>query len=409
MIITFDVETTGLHHKKDSLLSLSYLYGKCEGDATYPFETYYTTTDIYSTFDLMIDMFPNAVYIGHNIKFDLRFLDIHPDTVDKLNIIDTTILYHYLFPRNEKKLGSIEKHLFGTEQKNTYLEKFGKDFSLWPKEELERYNKLDVEITYRIYKKLINHVDQNFLEYQTNYLKALYRIEYYGIGFDQTMATVEETTTTVLAETKEKGLRTWITDNYGYDVSKLNFNSSKQLSNLLYVDLDIPRPDRNDYPSGKAFDKLFTSTLTNADLLETMKHPFVNLFLEWKKVIAVSKSIQTYAELAHDNRIYPSFNITGTITGRLSCSQPNLQNIAKDKKGLPSVRTLFRPDKDQTLVSIDYQQQEIRMLAILSGDENLLSLVKQGVDMHTVVGKQMFRKEEISKSERDVIKNIHFA
>ena len=197
---------------------------------------------------------------------------------------------------------------------------------MWPKEELERYNKLDVEITYRIYKKLIDHVDQNFLEFQTNYLKALYRIEYYGIGFDQTMATVEETTTTVLADTKEKELRTWINDNYGYDVSKLNFNSSKQLSNLLYVDLDIPRPDRNDYPTGKAFDKLFTSTLTNADLLETMKHPFVNLFLEWKKVIAVSKSIQTYAELAHENRIFPSFNITGTITGRISCSQPNLQN-----------------------------------------------------------------------------------
>lgn len=691
MIITFDVETTGLHHKKDSLLSLSYLYGTDIKEVIYPYETYYATENIYSTFDQIIEMFPNATYVGHNIKFDLRFLDISPDVVDRLNIIDTTILYHYLFPREEKKLGSIEKHLYKTNVKEKYLETYGKKFDLWPKEELEKYNKLDVELTYKIYKKLIGHIDERFLNFQTEYLKALYRIEYFGIGFDQDKAKEESLLVRDLADSKEIELRDWITSEFGYDVTKLNFNSSKQLSNLLYVDMDIPRPDRNDYPNGKAFDKLFTATLTNADLLETIKHPFITKFLEWKKVTAVQKSIDSYADLAHDNRLYPSFNITGTRTGRLSClavgskvltkdgykniesivegdyvlshldrwqpvlhlidngiddtynitfcngyiltcnkshsiltdvgwvtidqfltgeinyeyikvlgkesreynkgirdvsvkgytyftdnsgsirynlsqhsfcsetesvcrretspkestlfqvkdggekpyggkvrrttpqlyrrmrrwlrvsnmcsqwetsictqgsngrcfgsrgsarnifsssyrskpqkqftrkfsslyslwpqadtlhvserytfytiekvefagsarvfdltvandhsylsgfifshncSQPNLQNIAKDKKGLPSVRTLFRPNSNETLVSIDYQQQEIRMLAILSQDEDLLSLVKQGVDMHTVVGKQMFRKDEITKEERDIIKNIHFA
>lgn len=408
MIITFDVETTGLHHKKDSLLSLSYEILGC--DLLHFDGKHYYTDNMKHRFNNIISSFPSATFVGHNIKFDLRFLGIHPDIVDNLQIIDTTILYHYLFPREEKKLGSIEKHLFGTNQKEIFIEKYGKKFDLWPTEELEKYNRLDVEITYKIYKKLIDHIDQKFLEFQTKFLKALYRIEYFGIGFDEEKAKEESKEVTDLAKEKEIALRYYIFTEYGYSKAHtINFNSSKQLSELLYVDLDIPRPDRNMYPSGKAFDKLFTSTLTNADLLETINNPFIEMFLDWKKIIAVQKSIDSYNDLSVNNRLYPSFNITGTRTGRLSCSQPNLQNISKDKKGLPSVRTLFRPNDNEKLISIDYQQQEIRMLAILSQDDNLLSLVKQGVDMHTVVGKQMFRKDDITKYERDTIKNIHFA
>lgn len=405
MKITFDVETTGLHHKKDSLLSLSCLF---DNPSYGLIPTNYTDL-IKENFKALIELFPDATFIGHNIKFDLRFLDIHPDIVDKLRLIDTTILYHYLFPREEKKLGSIEKHLFKTQRKNEYLEKYGKKFDQWPENELEIYNRLDVELTYAVYKKLIDHVDTEFLTYQNKFLKELYRIEYFGIGFDENKAKEETVLIEELSKTKEVELREYIYNEYGYGKAHtINFNSSKQLSELLYIDLDIPKPSRNNYPNGVAFDKLFTSTLTNADLLETIKHPFVEMFLEWKKVVAVGKSIQSYADLSFNNRLYPSFNITGTKTGRISCSSPNLQNSPKDKKGLPSVRTLFRPNDGETLISIDYQQQEIRMLAILSQDENLLSLVKQGVDMHTVVGKQMFKKDEITKEERSTIKNIHF-
>jgi len=405
MKITFDVETTGLHHKKDSLLSLSCLFD----NPNYGLIPTNYTDLIKENLSALIELFPDATFIGHNIKFDLRFLDVNPDVVDEMNLIDTTILYHYLFPREEKKLGSIEKHLFKTQRKNEYLEKYGKKFDLWPEEELEIYNRLDVELTYAVYKKLINHVDTEFLTYQNKFLKELYRIEYFGIGFDESQAKEETVLIEELSTTKEEELRDYIWTNYGYSKAHtINFNSSKQLSELLYIDLDIPKPNRNNYPNGVAFDKLFTSTLTNADLLETIKNPFVEMFLDWKKVIAVQKSIQSYADLSFNDRLYPSFNITGTRTGRISCSSPNLQNISKDRKGLPSVRTLFRPNSGESLVSIDYQQQEIRMLAILSQDENLLNLVKQGVDMHTVMGKQMFRKDEITKEERDQTKAINF-
>ena len=72
------------------------------------------------------------------------------------------------------------------------------------------------------------------------------------------------------------------------------------------------------------------------------------------------------------------------------------------------MRYLFRPNKGEKLYSIDYQQQEIRMLAVLSQDKNLLELVNQGVDMHTVMGMKMFKKDTITKEERDVVKAINF-
>lgn len=407
MIIVFDVETTGLQFKIDTVTHLSIMFvtpeKKIIGDNVQGDKIRY--------FGEIIAKYPDATYIGHNIKFDLRMLEVSPDIVDSLHIIDTTILYHFLYPRESNKLGDIEYALFQTQIKNTYLERYGKDFNLWPEEELRDYNVSDVRLTYSVYNLLNNKVDKKFLQFQEKYLKTLYRMEYNGFAFDEKEADKNYKALMLLEDAFELELRDYIYTNYGYEKSNtINFNSSKQLSTLLYVDLDIPKPDRNMFPSGKAYDKLFTSTLTNADLLKTISDPFVKMFLEWKEIGSLAKGIKSYSDLAVDGRLYPSFNITGTVTGRLSCSKPNLQNIAKKKKGknLPDVRSLFRPNDREQLISIDYQQQEIRMLAVLSQDKNLLELVNQGTDMHTVVGKKMFRKEELTKEERGIIKNIHF-
>lgn len=405
MIITFDIETTGLQYKVDTITMLAVYY---IDNTTKEIE--HVTNEIHQSFHQIILANPTATYIGHNIKFDLRFLEVDPDLVDTLNIVDTTILYHYCYPRESKKLGDIETALFDTSVKKTYLERYGKDFSKWPKKELQYYNESDVRITYAIYNYLYPKIDKNFLQFQQEYLKSLYRLEFNGIAFDEKKAIESFDLITGIHQEKQKNL---IDDLHHYDVPNphtINLNSSKQLSTLLYDTLGIDKPERHLYPSGKAFDKLFTATLTNADLLEKIDHPWVKDFLEVKSIKSLATGIESYASLSVDNRLYPSFNITGTVTGRLSCSKPNLQNSSKNSghKDLPSVRSLFRPNDGEKLYSIDYQQQEIRMLAVLSQDKNLLDLVNQGVDMHTVVGCKMFKKDTLAKEERDLVKNIHF-
>lgn len=410
MEITFDIETTGLQYKSDKVTSLAYSMYQ-EGESAF---FYYTSEnyDLPSLFQQVIKDWPDAIYIGHNIKFDLRFLEIHPDIVDTLHIIDTTILYHFHFHRESKALGNIEKHIFDTNEKESYLLRNGKNFSNWPKDELREYNLSDVRLTKSVYKYLQSTTDKKFLDFQERYLKALYRMEYNGISFDSEKAEemIADLSDRIILEDGEIRLMLWKC--YGINANEINFNSSKQLSKLLYDDLGINRPERNDFPRGKAFDKLFTATLTNADLLERLDHPFISDFLKLKKLVSFAKSIQTYkdtcVDTCVDNRLYPSFNITGTVTGRLSCSNPNLQNIPKKKDGIANVRSLFKPNKGEKLFSIDYQQQEIRMLAVLSQDQNLLELCMQGTDMHTIVGKKMFKVDELSKEKRDIVKNIHF-
>jgi DNA polymerase-1 len=410
----FDVETTGLQFGVDKIISVSiaengnvYFLHPLGNETLESFHVR-AKTQLSILLENYVDT--DTVIFNHNIKFDLRMAEIPPNLVDRLNVEDTTYLYHYLEPRKEKALSEIETDLFGTDVKKQFVDRYGKKFDLWPKDELEQYNKHDVELTVKLYHMLWGRVPTNFNSYMRRLLKAIYRIEYYGFPFDSEKASEVNRDFTNLKYEKLKEIYRCLK---GYQVpsdiiDSINFNSSKQLSNLIYNILKCKKPERNEFPRGKAFDKLFTATMTNAKLLERINHSFVTLYLELASIQSTLTFIKTYTELAVNNRLYPSFNITGTITGRLSCSKPNLQNIKKKSVDKFTPRSLFVPERGETLVSIDYQQQEIRMLAVLSGDKHLLSLVNQGIDMHTAVGTKMLGKSELTKEERGIFKNLHF-
>lgn len=164
---------------------------------------------------------------------------------------------------------------------------------------------------------------------------------------------------------------------------RFNINSPKQLGHILFEKLMLP--------SGK---KTKTGWSTGADILEKLrdKHPIVNEVLEFR---TLTKLKSTYADgllkmIGLDGRIHTSFQMTVTATGRLSSTEPNLQNIPIRKEFGAQIRKMFVAPPGMVLVDADYSQIELRLLAHISGDENMIGAFRNGEDIHTVTASQVF-------------------
>ena len=166
----------------------------------------------------------------------------------------------------------------------------------------------------------------------------------------------------------------------GYE---FNLNSPKQLGVALFEKLGLP-----------AKKKTKSGYSTNAEVLEDLKdlHPAVSLLLEYR---TLAKLKSTYADglqgcVADDGRIHTTFNQTETRTGRISSLEPNLQNIPVRTNEGKHLREFFVAENGKVLVDADYSQIELRVLASMSGDENMISAFKSGVDIHTATAAQVF-------------------
>ncbi|MCR5664621.1 MAG: DNA polymerase I [Oscillospiraceae bacterium] len=190
-----------------------------------------------------------------------------------------------------------------------------------------------------------------------------------------------------------------------WDCAGHNFNvlSPKQLGTVLFEELMLP--------SGK---KTKTGWSTNADVLEKLrgKHPIVELILEYRML---TKLKSTYAEgllkvIEPDGRIHTSFQMTVTATGRLSSTEPNLQNIPIRRELGAQIRRMFVAAPGMVLVDADYSQIELRLLAHISGDEAMRSAFLSGEDFHRVTASQVFDTplSEVTPTLRSRAKAVNF-
>ena len=166
----------------------------------------------------------------------------------------------------------------------------------------------------------------------------------------------------------------------GYE---FNLNSPKQLGVALFEKLGLP-----------AKKKTKSGYSTNAEVLEDLKdkHPAVSLLLEYRQL---AKLKSTYTDglqgcIAEDGRIHSTFNQTEARTGRISSLEPNLQNIPVRTEQGKRLREFFIADENRVLVDADYSQIELRVLASVSGDENMINAFKSGADIHTATAAQVF-------------------
>ena len=195
-------------------------------------------------------------------------------------------------------------------------------------------------------------------------------------------------------------LQNEIFDHVGYE---FNLNSPKQLGVALFEDLGLPV--RKKTKSGYS---------TNADVLESLKyaHPAVSLLLEYRHL---QKLKSTYCEglikeVSADGRIHSTFNQTETRTGRISSTEPNLQNIPVRSEEGRQFRRFFVAKDGYVLCDADYSQIELRVLAHMANDQNMISAFKSGTDIHTLTASEVFDVpvEFVTPTMRSHAKAVNF-
>lgn len=190
---------------------------------------------------------------------------------------------------------------------------------------------------------------------------------------------------------------------WSYAGEEFNIQSPKQLGVVLFEKLMLP--------AGK---KTKTGWSTNADVLDKLrgKHPIIQEILDYR---TLTKLKSTYAdgllkEISEDGRIHTSFQMTVTATGRLSSTEPNLQNIPIRRPQGAEIRKMFTAGPGMVLVDADYSQIELRLLAHISGDETMIQAFQSGTDIHTVTASQVFGVpvEDVTSLMRSRAKAVNF-
>jgi DNA polymerase-1 len=184
-----------------------------------------------------------------------------------------------------------------------------------------------------------------------------------------------------------------------------NINSSAQLRDILFASLALPV---------KGIKKGKTGYSTSAPELEKLAgmHPIISLIQEHREL---SKLLSTYVDvlpnlLGVDGRVHTTFHQTATATGRLSSSEPNLQNIPIRTEQGRMIRRAFVAERGHTLISADYSQIELRIVAVLSNDQPFIQAFRRGADIHTHTASEVFGVEEkdVTSEQRRAAKAVNF-
>ena len=239
-------------------------------------------------------------------------------------------------------------------------------------------------------------MEKLYYEIELPLCKVLYGMEKRGIAIDETQLQQFGQMLGQRIEDCEKLI-------YGFAQEQFNINSTKQLGQLLFEKLGLP-----------PVKKTKTGYSTNADVLEKLKdkHPIIPAIMDYRML---TKLKSTYADglmavIGSDGRIRTTFQNLVTATGRLSSTEPNLQNIPVRTDLGAEIRKMFIPKPGCVLVDADYSQIELRVLAHIAGDETMANAFISGQDVHTVTASQVFGvpMEQVTSLQRRHAKAVNF-
>lgn len=359
----------------------------------------------------------NRLVVCHNFKFDFNFLfragiDLRTSGLHA----DTMLLDHLLDENQEHSLDAIVKRRYNDNYKEVFWSTY-KNYSDAPEDKQIEYACKDVIYTEMVYEDTdydlaTAGVPAALVEHVHRLALTLYDTEIKGIKLDldylNTMSTMlQSKMATNMVEMRDLvEFETSLIENDGFMTElakrktdkgkanvkrpKFNFDSSKQLGVLLYDILGLPQQLSNSRQR----------TVDDAALsrLET-KHPIVSKLRDYRGTQKVYTSfIDGSLKKMRRGRIHPSFNINGTVTGRISSSNPNMQQLPKDG----GVRGIYVPDPDRSFLSCDYAQLEVSLAAHFSRDENLLKIVNEGASQHDITATGL-------GIDRNKAKTINFA
>ncbi len=410
--VSIDLETTSLDPISADIVGISLSFE--EGKAFYVPVSHRSGKNI--SRDVVVKgirrIFESSRIVGQNIKYDLSVLK--NAGVDPVTPHFDTMIAAWLLNPDEKRfsLDELAMRFLGYKMisyeevapPSQELPLFAGDFSDVPTEKASEYSAEDADITYRLYLKLSKSIESMKLErvlhdIEMPLIPVLVDMEITGVYFD--LDYLRE-----LSEKFQSKMRKLEDEIFSLAGERFNVNSSAQIAKILEK-LGI-----------KPAKKTKTGRIsTSAEVLEDLAadHEIARLILDYRKYQKLKSTyIDAIPRLVNPKtgRVHTSFNQTGTSTGRLSSSEPNLQNLPKRDDEGKDIRRAIRPQRDGWyILNADYSQIELRILAHFSGDENLVKAFSEELDIHRMTAARIYGvpEEMVSDQMRRVGKMVNFS
>jgi DNA polymerase I len=407
--VSFDTETTGIDALNAELVGLSFSWEKGKG-------FYIPVSENRQEAQKTVDKFQpfweaeNIEKIGQNLKYDLKVLSNYGITV-KGKLFDTMIAHYLINPDMRHNMDILSEtylqyspksieDLIGKKGKN---QKSMRDVAL---EDIKEYAAEDADVTLQLKDHFAPILDSTetrklFDEIEIPLVPVLAAMETEGVRLDTGFLKA----LSIELDNEIKTLEGKIYDAAG---EKFNLASPKQLGDILFDKLKIGGVKQKKTKTGQY--------ATGEEVLSylALSSPFVQDILDWRQLVKLQNTYVTALPTqvcVTTGRVHTDYMQAVAATGRLSSNNPNLQNIPIRTERGRQIRKAFVPrDENHTLVSADYSQIELRIIAALSGEENMIRSFRNGEDIHASTAANVFNVplEEVTREQRSHAKTVNF-
>ncbi|MBD8018512.1 DNA polymerase I [Kaistella pullorum] len=405
--VAFDTETTSLDEMEAELVGISFSYRK--GLAYYiPLSA--DLEEAKATIEIFRPFFEkqNVIKIAHNLKFDYKVLKRYG--VDMQGAMFDTMIAHYLLNPDGRHVMDYLSEVYLNYKPvaiETLIGKKGKNqitLRDLPVEEQTNYAAEDADITFQLYTVFApqlqkENLEDLFYKVEMPLMQVLAKMELEGVALDKEWLEQESTD----LETDLRDLERKIFEMADVE---FNVNSPRQLGEILFEKLQLD-PKAKKTKTGQY--------ATSEDILQKLsaKHDIIKYILEYR---TYQKLKSTYVDALplqidkNDNRVHTSFSQTTAATGRLASVNPNLQNIPIRTVRGQQIRGAFVAAPGHKIISADYSQIELRLIAEISNEENMIEAFQNGEDIHASTAARLFDipLEEVSKVQRGQAKTVNF-
>ena len=407
-IVAFDTETEGLNALETNIVGISFSWRKGIG--------YYlpikNNKSVYEkSFEILKPFFESTkiIKVGHNIKFDIQVLLKYNVKVSS-PIYDTMVAHYLINPDMRHNLDTLSESylnyspisiesLIGKKGKNQISMR---DVSI---DKIKNYASEDADITLRlkgIFDKEIevNNLSKIFYDIEIPMINVLSEMEAEGIKIDTSYLKK-------LDKEFEDDLEKLKKEIFKKCGEEFNLNSPKQLGEILFDKLKLVSKPKKTKTGQYSTSEEVLSSLAN-------DHRIIENILEWR---SLDKLQNTYVRSLPNEvsnltkRVHSSFNQTVTTTGRLSSNNPNLQNIPIRTANGQKIRKAFIPrNNDYIIMAADYSQIELRVIASISNEENMIDAFVNNQDIHTITASKIYNvdPENVSREQRGNAKTVNF-
>ncbi|WP_345206967.1 DNA polymerase I [Chryseobacterium ginsengisoli] len=406
-VVCFDTETTSLNELEAELVGMSFSYKK---GLAYYIPLSEDQGEVLQTLEIFRPFFEkeDLLKVAHNLKFDYKILKQYDITV-KGAMFDTMIAHYLLNPDGRHGMDYLSEMYLNYKPVSieTIIGKKGKNQGTFRDADLRTqtdYAAEDADVTFQLYELFApqlkkENLEDLFFNIEMPLMEVLAKMELSGISLDEKWLAQESIDL-------ENDLRQLESKIFEISGEEFNMNSPKQLGEILFEKMQLD-PKAKKTKTGQY--------ATSEDVLQKLssKHEIIKHILEYR---TYQKLKSTYVDALPsqiektDNRVHTNFSQTTAATGRLASVNPNLQNIPIRTLRGQQIRGAFVSAEGKKIISADYSQIELRLIAEISGEDNMIKAFQDGEDIHASTAAKLFNipLEEVSKTQRGQAKTVNF-